>query len=131
MANPSNTATPPAASTTPATPKKKRNRKPQTLKLVWVTETAPEKDEKTGKETPGKTCYVEMALPPGLDEKKSRDRESIKRAIHAAVYEQGLEEYGNKDFEIIAGGDRFSVAYEKETVTRLTPPVAKDTKKTK
>ena len=72
-----------------------------------------------------------MALPPGLDDKKARDRESIKRAIHAAVYEHGLEEYGNKDFEIIATGERFSVAFEKETVTRLTPPVHKDAKKSK
>ena len=100
------------------------------FKLVWVTETAPETDE-NGKEKPGSSCYVEMPLPPGLAEKQSRNRDAIRRAVFSAVYEEGLEAYGNKVLKIIIDGDEFSIPFERETITRLTPPAMESPKKSK
>lgn len=91
--------------------------------LVWVTETAPAQDD-DGNTIPGseRRCYVEMDLPPGLDEAGKRSRDAIKRAVKKAVYEEGMTEYGNKDLAVISRDDIFQVEYERVTVTKLLPP---------
>lgn len=63
-----------------------------------------------------------MDMPPGLDEAGARNRETIERACKKAVYEKGLEEYGNKKFVVIAFGDEFDVPFERTTITQLLPP---------
>lgn len=63
-----------------------------------------------------------MDLPPGLDEAGKRNRESIERACKKAVYEKGMEEYGNKKLVVISYGEYFDIPFERTTVTRLLPP---------
>lgn len=91
--------------------------------LVWVTETAPVVGE-DGQPIPGseRRCYVEMDLPPGLDEAGKRSRDAIKRAVKTAVYKEGMTEYGNKDLAVISRDEIFQVKYERVTVTKLLPP---------
>jgi len=102
---------------------KKRNRKVETFVLAWVTETAAVHDDE-GKEIPGsaRRCYVELDMPPGMDESDKRSRDAIKRACKKAVYEDGLTEYGNKRLAVLKRDDFFSVDFERVTVTKLLPP---------
>ena len=105
------------------TPPKKRNRKVETFVLGWVTETAAVTDDE-GNEIPGsaRRCFVEMDMPPGMDESDKRSRDAIKRACKKAVYEDGLTEYGNKKLAVLKHDDFFSVDFERVTVTKLLPP---------
>jgi hypothetical protein len=91
--------------------------------LGWVTETEAEKDGE-GNEIPGtsQTVHVITALPPGLDEAGARNRDAIERACKRAVYEDGLEEFGNKKFVVVTYGEPFTVPFERTTVTQLLPP---------
>jgi hypothetical protein len=63
-----------------------------------------------------------MDLPPGLDEAGKRNREAIKRACKKAVFDLGMEEYGNKKLKVICFDDTFSIDYERVTVTKLMSP---------
>jgi len=103
--------------------KKKRNRRASNYALGWVTETECEQDE-AGNLVPGtdRTCIVLMDLPPGLDDIDKRSRDVIERATKRAVYELGMEEYGNKKLRVISFGEDFDVPFEKIKVTRLLPP---------
>jgi hypothetical protein len=102
--------------------KAKRTRKPLNYVLGWVNETGDFDGE--GKIVPGteQEVFVRMPMPPGLDEAGARNRESIERACRRAVYDLGMEEYGNKEFIVIAHGDRFSIPCERVQITRLLPP---------
>jgi len=102
--------------------KPRRPRKPLDYKLVFLDVTG-EFDEE-GKLIPGteRQVYVEMPMPPGIDESNSRNRDAIERALRRAVYELGLEEYGNRDLKIAALGETIRNDYEKTTITRLLPP---------
>jgi hypothetical protein len=120
------TATATTTKPTKTTKKKKkaaRTRKPTGFALGWVTETAPERDD-AGNEIPGtsRTCIVLLDLPPGLDDAGKRSRDAIERATKRAVYDNGMEEYGNKKLRVISFGEDFDVPFEKTTVTRLLPP---------
>lgn len=91
--------------------------------LFWVTESEPEKDD-SGQPIPGteRTLFVQMPLPPGLDEAAKRDRNAIERATKKAVYEDQNIEFGNKKLIVASYGDIFEVPYERVTVTKLMPP---------
>lgn len=93
------------------TKKKKKGRKALNYALCWISESVD-----------GDKVFVQMPMPPGLDEAGLRNRDAIRRASRKAVYDLGLEEYGNKEFIVIAYGDQFSIPYERTTVTRLLPP---------
>ena len=101
----------------------KRTRKQLPYILGWLNETEAEKDEE-GNEIPGtsRKVFVVMELPPGLDDAGKRSREAIERACKRAVYELGMEEYGNKKFSVLQVGDEFDVPYERTTITQLLPP---------
>jgi len=105
--------------------KQQRTRKPTHFALGWVTETAPEQDA-DGKPIPGseRECVVIMPLPPGLDEAQKRSRDAIQRACKKAVYEQGLEEYGNRRLRVISYGEDFQYDFKKVeiTTTKLLTP---------
>ena len=94
-----------------------------TYSLGWVTETEGEKGP-DGNVIPGseKPVLVLMDLPPGLDEAGARSRDAIKRACKKAVFELGLEEYGNKQFKVVCYDETFSIDYERVTVTKLMSP---------
>jgi len=95
---------------------KKRKRRAAQYVLGWVNETAAEKDE------PSRRCFVELELPPTLDQSKPVNREAVKRACRKAVYDLGLESYGNKDLVVLSLDEVFRVEFEKQEVVRLCPP---------
>ena len=113
------------AATEKTSEKKPRTRKPTQFALGWVTETAPETDA-DGKEIPGseRTCIVLLNLPPGLDDAQKRSRDAIQRACKRAVYEDGLEEFGNKKLRVISFGEDFQYDFKKiqMTTTKLVSP---------
>ena len=90
--------------------------------LGWINETGD--FDSAGKIVPGteQQVFVRMDLPPGLDDAGKRNADIIERACRRAVYEEGLEEYGNKDFVVIRFGDKFNVPCERVQITRLLPP---------
>lgn len=94
-----------------------------TYALGWVTETEGERD-KDGNVISGseKPVFVLMDLPPGLDEAGKRNRDTIKRACKKAVFELGLEEYGNKNFVVVCYDEPFTVECERVTITKLMSP---------
>jgi hypothetical protein len=100
---------------------KARNRKQTKFALCWVNETAAEVDEDGKEIEPSRQCFVMMDLPPGLDEKQARNREAIKRACKRAVFDEGYEDYGNKQMVVISYDAFFEIPFEKRTVTKLCP----------
>ena len=105
----------------PTKKKKSRKGRKSNFVLAWPTETATTKDE-DGNEIPGEVCYVVKPLPPGLTPEQTRSRASIERAIRAAVFDDGLKEYGNTDFVVLDVGELFRVDFVEENITRLRPP---------
>lgn len=98
-----------------------RNRKPSNYALCWVTET---KEERDGDKVivPSQTCYVQMPLPPTIEDKQRRTRNGIKSAVKQAVFKHGLKEYGNKKLIVVSYDEPFEFNFVEEKVTRLRPP---------
>jgi len=90
--------------------------------LGWVTEAECKLDD-DGNPVPGtgKRCFVEIPIPPNLEEGQKRNRDGIKRAVKKAVFEHGLKEYGNRELVVISFRDTFSVDFVEETRTVLLP----------
>ena len=99
-----------------------------TYTLGWVNETEGEKDA-DGNVIPGseRAVFVLMDLPPGLDDAGKRNREAIKRACKKAVFELGMEEYGNKKLVVVCYDDSFQIDFERVTVTKLMTPEKAET----
>lgn len=95
-----------------STPRRKPPvRKPSKYRLVWITEI-----------DAGDTCYVELPIPPGLEEAQLNNRAAIKAAVRSAVYDKGMKEYGNKKLAVISYTDEFEFAFVEETQVVLRPP---------
>ena len=88
--------------------------------------TAEVKDPETGKIIPPQRCFVELPFPPNLDTSRPLSRASIQRAVRNAVYEEGLEEYGNKTLVVLNYGEFFDIEFEKKHLTILCPPEKDD-----
>jgi len=104
--------------------KQTRVGKKQQFVLGWLTEVA---DEIINDVTvPGPRCFVEMPLPPSCDEKSSRSRDLIKKAVRKAVYEEGLTEYGNKSLTVLTVGEIFDFQYVTEEIQKTILRAPKD-----
>lgn len=114
--------TPATGKTTKKTTKKKRTRKLLDFVLTYEDVTG-EFDDK-GNIIPGteRRVWVEMPMPPGLDESEKRNRKAIDRAIDNAVFKLGLEEYGNKNLRVQQLGEIKRVEFVKTKVTKLVSP---------
>jgi len=104
-------------------PRKKQVRNLTEYALAWVTESEPERDG-DGNPIPGtaRRVFVLMDLPPGLDDAGKRNRNQIRRACEKAVYELGMEEFGNKDLTVISLGETYRVEFKRTKITKLLPP---------
>lgn len=116
-----------AAATTTATAdqpttRKKQDRRTKKFLLVRIDHTEPEIDA-NGNPVPGTSqeVFVPMEFPAGLDEGQLRVRDAIKRACRRAVYDRGVEKYGNIDLAVISYDEIFRINCTKQTVTKLVP----------
>lgn len=103
-------------------PKQTRNRRVANFGLFQVEQTADVDD--AGKEIPGtrRVVLVEVPLPGGLTAAQRRSRAAIKTAVHKAVYDDGIKDYGNKQLVVVDLGEPFNVQFTEVTETRLVPP---------
>ena len=110
--------------TTQTSEKQSRASKKQKFVLGWLTEV--EDEIVDGVVVPGPRCFVEMALPPCCDEKSSRNRDLIKKAVRKAVYEEGFTEYGNKSLAVLTVGEIFDFQYVTEEIQKTVLRAPKD-----
>lgn len=70
----------------------------------------------------GQRAFVELPLPPTINPNKNLSTHAIERAVKAAVYDENLKEYGNRNLVVLSFGDTFRFDFEEVKRTLLRPP---------